>query len=64
MHEGRLLHHAQDGISSECSSKIVDAIADEVAEDVLESADQKEWNACDMSLGAGRVILRRFGVNA
>lgn len=58
-----LLQEIEDGITSEYSAKIVDAIADKVAEDVLESADPKEWNTCDISLGVGRVILKRFGVD-
>jgi hypothetical protein len=58
-----LLEAIEDGITSEYSAKIADAIADKVAEDVLESADQEEWNTCDISLGVGRVILKQFGVN-
>ena len=58
-----LLGEIEDGITSEYSAKIADAIADKVAVDVLESADPKEWNSCDISLGVGRVILKRFGVD-
>jgi hypothetical protein len=58
-----LLDEIENGITSEYSGLIVDAIADKVAEDILGSADQEEWNVCDASLGVGRVILRRFGVS-
>ena len=58
-----LLEDIEDGITSEYSAKIADAIADKVAVDVLESSDPKEWNSCDISLGVGRVILNRFGVD-
>ena len=58
-----LLEEIEDGITSEYSAKIADAIADKVAMDILESADQKKWNTCDMRLGIGRVILKRFGVD-
>ena len=57
-----LLEEIEDGITSEYSVKIADAIADKVAVDVLETADHKECNSCDISLGVGRVILKRFGV--
>ena len=58
-----ILQEIEDGITSEYSAKIADAIADKVAVDVLEAADPKEWNTCDISLGVGRVILKRFGVD-
>lgn len=58
-----LRHEIEEGITSEYSAKIADAIADKVAVDVLEAADPKEWNTCDVSLGVGRVILKRFGVD-
>ena len=57
-----LLEEIEDGITSEYSEKIADAIADNVAVDVLESSDHNEWNSCDIRLGVGRVILKRFGV--
>ena len=57
-----LIEEIEDGITREYSVKIADAIADNVAVDVLEAADHKEWNSCDISLGVGRVILKRFGV--
>ncbi len=58
-----LRQEIEEGITSEYSAKIADAIADKVAVDVLEAADPKEWNTCDISLGVGRVILKRFGVD-
>lgn len=56
-------HEIENGITSEYSAEIADAIADKVAVDVLESADPHEWNTCDIGLGVGRVILKRFGVD-
>lgn len=50
------------GVSAEYVGKIVDAIAERVAEDVAECADPEAWNSCDVSLGAGRVILKALGV--
>lgn len=58
-----LRHEIEVGITSEYSAKIADAIADKVAVDVLEAADPKEWNTCDVSLGAGRVLLKILGVD-
>ncbi len=56
-------HEIENGITSEYSAKIADAIADKVAEDVMESADPKEWNDCDVRLGSGRVLLKALGVD-
>ena len=58
-----LLHDIEDGITSEYSAKIADAIADKVAVDVMETADQEEWNTCDISLGVGRVLLKTLGID-
>ena len=58
-----LLQEIEDGITSEYSAKIADAIADKVAVDVMETADQKEWNTCDISLGVGRVLLKTLGID-
>ena len=58
-----LLHEIEDGITSEYSAKIADAIADKVAVDVLEAADPEEWNTCDISLGVGRVLLKTLGID-
>lgn len=57
-----LLEEIEDGITSEYSVKIADAIADKVAVDVLDAAEHNEWNSCDIRLGVGMVILKRFGV--
>ena len=58
-----LRHELENGVTSEYSGGISEAIAARVARDVWETADQKEWNTCDVSLGAGRVILKAFGVD-
>lgn len=58
-----LLNELENGLSGDYSNRIVDAMADKVAMDVMESADLKEWNPCDVNLGACRVILRACGVN-
>jgi len=50
------------GVSKEYLDDIVDCIAEQVAEDVEECADPDNWNSCDVSLGAGRVILKALGV--
>lgn len=52
-----------EGVTEEYVDKIVDRICDDVAVDVLESADVSEWNSSDISLGAGRVILKALGVD-
>lgn len=51
-----------DGISGEYVGLLADTIAEGVADDVYESADIKNWNSCDVSLGAARVILKSLGV--
>ena len=51
-----------DGISGEYVGLLADTIAERVAEDIYESADIDNWNSCDISLGAGRVILKALGV--
>lgn len=58
-----LRHELENGVTSEYSQKISEAIASRVAKDVFETADQKEWNTCDVSLGAGRVLLKVLGVD-
>ena len=51
-----------DGISAEYVRLIADRIAEEVADDVYESADIKNWNSIDVGLGVARVILKSLGV--
>ena len=51
-----------DGISGEYVGILADRIAEGVADDVSESADIKNWNSCDVSLGVARVILKALGV--
>lgn len=57
-----LRYELTTGLSAEYVDKIVDAMAEKVAEDVAECADPDAWNSCDVSLGAGRVILKALGV--
>lgn len=52
-----------DGISGEYVGLLADRIAEGVADDVSESADIDNWNSCDVSLGAARVILKALGVD-
>ena len=56
-------HELENGVTSEYSQKISEAIASRVAKDVYETADREEWNTCDVSLGAGRVLLKVLGVD-
>lgn len=51
-----------EGISHEYAGRIAEAMADKVAEDIEETADLVEWNACDVDIGIGRVLLKALGV--
>ena len=55
-----LLEEIEDGITSEYSVKIADAIADKVAVDVIEAADDKKWDSRGIGLCAGRAMPMRF----
>lgn len=52
-----------DGISGDYVGLLAYEIAEDVAKDVAECADIKNWNTCDVSLGVGRVLLRALGVD-
>ena len=53
----------EEGIVEDYSDQITDAIVDDVAEGVLEAADPKEWNNCDVRLEIGRVLCRKLGID-
>ena len=57
-----LAHELLTGLPADYVGDIVDVIAEKVAEDVTECADVDAWNSGDISLGAGRVILKALGV--
>ena len=40
---------------------IAEKIADDVAQDICDTADNKKWNGCDLRLGIGRVLLKSLG---
>lgn len=50
------------GISGEYVRLLADRIAEEVADDVFESADIENWHSIDVGLGVARVILKSLGV--
>jgi len=50
-----------NGISSDYAKSIADRIADDVASDIRDTADIKNWNDCDARLGIGRVLLKAVG---
>lgn len=43
-------------------TQIVDAIAEEVAEDVYTSTNLTDWNSEDVGLAVGRVLCKRLGI--
>lgn len=53
----------EEGIVEDYSSTITDAIVDDVAQGMLEVADPKDWNNCDVRLEIGRVLCKRLGVD-
>jgi len=50
-------------ISDEYWRSIAESIADDVVEDVQETADPDEWNEDDIRLAIGRVLCDRLGIN-
>ena len=51
------------GISRDYSKSIAEAIADDVARDVHETADHEDWNIDDVRLAVGRVLCKRLGIS-
>ena len=52
----------QKQISDEYWPAIRDAIADDVALDVLETAEPAEWTDDDVRRAVGRVLCRKLGI--
>ena len=52
----------QKQISDEYWPRIRDAIADDVALDVCETADPVDWTDDDVRLAVGRVLCQRLGI--
>ena len=52
-----------NGVTCDYAGKIADAIAEDVADDVVECADPNAWNDCDVRLAIGRVLLKTLGVS-
>ena len=50
-------------ISRDYSKSIADAIANAVARDIHETADNEDWNIDDMRLAVGRVLCKRLGIS-
>ena len=50
-------------ISRDYSKSIADAIADDVARDIYECADNEDWNIDDVRLAVGRVLCKRLGIS-
>lgn len=48
-------------ISDDYVSELTNAIAEDVYQDVDETADPGEWNEDDVRLALGRVLLRKCG---
>jgi hypothetical protein len=54
-------HLLSKSISDDYVSELTDAIAEDVYQDVDETADPEEWNEDDVRLALGRVLLRKCG---
>ena len=50
------------GISRDYSKSIAEAIVDDVARDVHETADHEDWCIDDVRLAAGRVLCKRLNI--
>ena len=50
-----------DPVTGDYTQDIVDAIADDVIEDVHDTAADN-WNVCDVHLAIGRVLCKRLGI--
>lgn len=53
-----------EGVATEYADVIAERIADDVAQDICDTADHKNWNDCDARLGIGRVLLKAVGGDA
>lgn len=49
-------------ISRDYSKRIADAIADDVARDIHETADHEDWDMDDVRLAVGRVLCAKLGI--
>ena len=49
-------------ISYDYSSNIISALADDVAEDIVETADPSNWNMDDLRLAFGRVLCKKLNL--
>ena len=52
----------EGAISRDYSKHIADAIADDVARDIHETADHEDWNIDDVRLAVGRVLCKRLNI--
>ena len=50
------------GISRDYSKSIAEAIADDVARDIHETADHEDWDIDDVRLAVGRVLCKRLNI--
>lgn len=49
-------------IPDEYFTKIVDAIKDDIVQDIYETADHENWNSDDLGLAIGRVLCTKLGI--
>lgn len=49
-------------ISSDYAPVIINALADDVAQDVWETADRENFNDDDVRMAVGRVLMKRLGI--
>ena len=54
-------HADENIISTDYSERIANAIAAEVADDIIETASP-DWNDDDLRLAVGRVLCKRLGI--
>jgi hypothetical protein len=66
MDKGQLLYineymyrHFLNFMDSEDAGKIADALQDDVARDIEETADKDNWNSSDVEIAMTRVLLKR-----
>lgn len=50
------------GFESIDAGRVADALTDEVAEDVEETADPENWHSGDVEIALARVLKKRLGI--
>lgn len=55
-------HFSANFLSKDYADTILDAIAEDVAQDIMDCADPENYNYSDVRLAISRVLLKRLGI--